>query len=592
MRKRLLKQAKHVRIWIALITITAVIILAYAPKALQKTDWLLGDVLTQWLSSPQTVNDIVLIDIDDNSLQTLGDWPWPRALLAQLLQTLFTDHHPKGVALDMVLPEPKEAKGDAELAALLQQYPICLAVAFDLEQNPQTREIGTLPKRHDAFDSIPESQAEPLLPATGYIANHRQLTEAAQCIGHITPLVEADGVIRQIPRAIEWNGQAWPNLALALHRLTQGQSAVKKQVASHSTHKSIERIPYKIPYRDWPSIPAQTVLMGEVPPGFLDGKTLFIGSSALGLSDRVTTPIHPWLPGVVIHAEMLNHLLHPEPIYITHFQALALAYGLIAVLLVAWWLTRWHPIYALLGALVLAVAWLGLAAWGWQQQLDFSPSLPWVAILLIVTLQVPYEWMVIQRQNQKITKLFQGYVSPAIVQKLLASDLNPLEPQISEVTVMFADIEGFTKMGRHLTTDELSTISRQVLTLITEEIYRADGTLDKYIGDAAMAFWNAPIPQKNHAQKALDCALEIQRKLQTYNEKNPQSPIQVRIGIHTGDAMIGDLGTRFRNTYTAIGDTVNIAHRLHDLTKEYDTMVLISSATESRLTRRLDEPNF
>ncbi len=570
MKKRIFAQPKIVRGLIALIAFSTVIILAYAPKTLQKADWILGDFLTQHLSMTLSVQDIVIVDIDDNSLKTFGDWPWSRERLAQLIEILFTRYQPKALALDMVLPEPKDETGDKALAQLLEAYPICLAVAFDFEQNPQVREIGDLALGQTAY---PAQQS-----ATGYIANHSKLTEAAQCLGHITPYVDADGVIRRLPAYVQWKGQAWPNLGIALWQQTHpGESAP-------ASFQTASRVPYRVDYKHWPSVTAEAILMGDVPADYLNGKYLFIGSSALGLSDRVSTPIHPWLPGVVIHAETLYNLLHPVEPVLKNFKIVFLLFSLVAVLMLAFLLQKFHPFYALLMAILLIPTGFVLAAWGWQQQLIFSPSLPFVGIALILMLQVPYEWMVVQRQNQRITKLFQGYVSEKIVEKLLAKDVNPLEPQFTEITVMFADIEGFTKLGRQLSTRDFSNLTRQILTLITEEIYRCDGTLDKYIGDAAMAFWNAPVPQPEHAQKALECAINIQKKLREYNSDHPQNPIQVRIGIHTGKAMVGDLGTRFRNTYTAIGDTVNKAHRLHDFTKKFQTMILLSEQTAQQLT--------
>ncbi|KUJ75917.1 hypothetical protein AVO42_11630 [Thiomicrospira sp. XS5] len=569
MAKRILAHPKSIRGLIALVAFLAVIILAYVPSALQKSDWMLGDFFTQQLSGPMAVQDIVIVDIDDNSLKTFGDWPWSRERLAQLIEILFTRYHPKALALDMVLPEPKDTEGDRALAQLLKTYPICLAVAFDFEQNPQVREIGHLVLGQTAH---PAQQS-----ATGYIANHAKLTEAAQCLGHITPYVDADGMIRRLPTLVRWNGQAWPNLGLALWQLTHPHQIPS---ASLSTEK---KIPYRIGYQYWPSVTAEAILMGDVPTDYLQDKYLFIGSSALGLSDRVSTPIHPWLPGVVIHAETLYNLLHPIKSALEDFKIVSWLFSLMSILILIYLFSRFHPAYGLAAAALLMVVWSFLAIWGWQNQLMFSPSLPLAAILLVLIMQVPYEWMVVQRQNKKITRLFHGYVSSEVVDRLLASDEDPLNPQERELTVMFADIEGFTQLGKTLPTKQFSGLARQILTLITDAIYHHQGTLDKYIGDAAMAFWNAPVTQPDHAQKALECALDIQAKLADYNAEHPEQPIYVRIGIHTGPAMVGDLGTRFRNTYTAIGDTVNKAHRLHDLTKEYQTMILLSEQTGQQL---------
>jgi adenylate cyclase len=173
---------------------------------------------------------------------------------------------------------------------------------------------------------------------------------------------------------------------------------------------------------------------------------------------------------------------------------------------------------------------------------------------------------------------------------LIDSQKEVLEPSVRQITVLFADIEGFTKLSTQISTQELAKITRQVLNILTNEVHAFEGTLDKYIGDAAMAIWNAPLDQRNHAELAVKSAISMVKKLEKYNLENPNQPtIQVRIGIHSGDAMVGDLGTKLRHTYTAIGDSVNIAHRLHEKSKDYGSFILISKDVFSQLENPLEE---
>lgn len=568
------RQTAIVRKMILLFTVSIIFLLTLFPTLLNQADWLIGDHLTKMALTDRIPEHIIILDIDDPSLQTIGPWPWSRETLAITLSLLFEHHRPKGVALDLVFPEARNPQGDRQLAQVLQKYPICLAVAFDLNARNQSREIGYL------TNGIELQQNS--VQANGFVASHRELSQAAHCVGHITPTVDKDGVIRTIPQSIQWQNRVWLSLSQSLWT-----EAIADNQSGHVYAKSL-KIPYRIQPQNWKTVSVLDLLFQNVPPGFFDNSYILVGSSAMGLSDRVTTPIDPWLPGVVIHAEILDSLMHPSTLDERIARPIAVAYAILVVWVLFYAFIRFQPGVVILFSVLLLIVWLGVAFYLIKHQADFPPALPLIAMLLMLGVQTPYEWLVVHKQNRRMAKLFRGYLSENVANRILDSDEDILEPQLRTITVLFADIEGFTKMAERMETTELAKLTVEVLTILTEAVHSTDGTLDKYIGDAVMAFWNAPLAQPDHAQLAVKSALSMLKRLEEFNLKNPQWPdITIRIGINTGLTMVGELGTQKRHTYTAIGEVVNDAHRLHEKSKAHHTYLLISQETKEQLSYKV-----
>ena len=575
MKMKYSRNSSYIRMILFFVVVIVTIILFENKALTQVTDRLLSDQLKRFLTLDQKVHDIVIIDIDDQSIQNVGSWPWSREVLSHLVGRIFENHNPKGLLVDMVLPETRDSKGDKKLQELLQKYPICLAIAFDLEAGNSAREVGWL--------SGGKKQLYSAVEAIGYIGNNQLLADGARCVGHITPWVDEDGVIRRLPRYISYGDKQWMTISLSLYQMVNGESAGFE-------NSRWEDVPYRYELDSWTGVPAQDIVFESLPEGALDDKYLLIGSSALGLSDRVSSPIHPWLPGVVIHAELLNKYLNPKQTYEWAGPLLSLSYALMSVLVIGllFWVSQ--TVWVLAAFLILSLGWVIFTSIIIYSNVLLPWSLPLLAMSLILMVQLPFEWLFVNRYSQRVTRLFKGYLSNDVVNQLIDSQKEVLEPSVRQITVLFADIEGFTKLSTQISTQELAKITRQVLNILTNEVHAFEGTLDKYIGDAAMAIWNAPLDQRNHAELAVKSAISMVKKLEKYNLENPNQPtIQVRIGIHSGDAMVGDLGTKLRHTYTAIGDSVNIAHRLHEKSKDYGSFILISKDVFSQLENPLEE---
>ena len=575
MKTKYSRNSRLIRKILLFLVLLATVILYLNPSWIRPMDHALHDMMTRAIITNSVPDDIVIIDIDDNSLQNIQSWPWSRELLAQLIENLFTQHQPKGLAIDMVMPEPRDEAGEARLESLLQAHPICLAIAFDLESNNSPRQIGVA--------TGGEPAGEKAIVARGFVGNHAYLAQNASCTGHISPWVDQDGLIRRLPQNVRWGDQQWPMIAQSLYQKIHPN----QPLPSSETWWSI---PYRIQANHWQSVPAQDILLQTLPAGYLDDKYLLLGSSALGLSDRVATPIHPWLPGVAIHAEALYKILHPVESPRWAQPTFVLIYALTAVTILALLFFGSQTAWVFIAAIGFILGWIGIMSVGLYGNVMMSWSLPLVALVLLLSVQLPYEWLVVNRYNRRITRLFQGYLSKDVVNQLIESKQDVLEPSVREVTVLFADIEGFTKLSEKIPTAELARITKDVLHVLTQEVHSHQGTLDKYIGDAVMALWNAPLDQPNHADLAVSSAVAMLESLERYNLSHLQQPkISVRIGIHTGPAMVGDLGTEQRHTYTAIGDTVNLAHRLHEWSKEYQTHILLSRETADMMMNEVPQ---
>lgn len=551
------------------------ILLYSKPHLLSTPNNILSDQYTTLAQTHTTPQDIIILDITDSSLQFMGNWPWDRSMFAQVLQQIQRQQSPKIMALDILFPEPKTPSGDLKLAQLVQNTSICISQAFDYVATQEQRKIGQL-----SPSNTPTQHNTKHITATGFVGNYPQLAQAADCAGHISPLPDSDGLIRRYPNTVQYQNQIWHSLA---HAMLQATNTPFTPIPANS--KGIIRIPYPINPHSFQMIPIEDVLFGDIPPNTFKDAFILIGSSAMGLSDRVSTPVHPWLPGVIIHAQMLyslkNQSITPWP-FMAEFT---LAFTLIGLFLLLHSLlyNKLKRHYLILTGLV--TAWLIVSFYAWQSHASFNLTLPLVILSLPTLLIQPIQWWQSQTKNRHITQLFKNYLSPELVDQLLNTQHSPLTPQQKEITILFADIEGFTSLAKQLPTRQLAHITRDVLTVLTHAIQAQQGTLDKYIGDEVMAFWNAPLDQKDHAQRALNAAQKMIHDLNTYNQTHPSQPnIHIRIGIDTGTVMVGDLGTQFRHSYTAIGQAVNNANRLYSDAKKQQKKIMISKNTFQQLT--------
>jgi adenylate cyclase len=547
-------------------------------------EWL-RDQLIRRQASSQTEQRLAVIDIDESSLAAAGAWPWPRERIATLIEQLLGPYGARGVALDLVLPEPADAGGDLRLAMLSQHGPLVLPQAFDYNGNMPLR-VGQLTGGRAA------SSAGEAVLASGYIANHAGLAQAAH-IGNIGFVPDPDGVIRRLPMQTWFAGRDYPTLSLALLDCCGGKApAAHGPTGGMQQGDGLRRLPYRLQWEAYKVIPAGMILDLTAPPELLRDKLVLIGSSSLGLADRVATPLSASTSGLLVHAAALTAQLDaraglaPAP---WPGRLIAVLFAAATIALCAWTLQRKS---ALVNVAVLAAAsalWLALA---WQMaphDAVFGISGPLLANLFLLAVGVPFAWQMSQRQSRRLLDTLRQYVADAVVDELLRSNLlDPLKPSHCEVTTLIADMQGYTTHVAALPLEQAAELTRAFLDCLTGPVLAAHGTLDKFTGDGLVAFWGAPLPVPDHADQALDAAEAILAGMADFNAQRLRqglAPIRVRIGIESGRAMAGDFGSAARSIYTAVGDSVNVASRLETAARDLPHDVIIGPGTAA-LCRR------
>ncbi|MCO5977576.1 CHASE2 domain-containing protein [Ideonella oryzae] len=558
--------------------------------------------------------DIAIVDLDEASLQTLGHWPWPRERLAALSDELLQRQQVAALGVDLVFPEP--TAGDAALARAWQDRPVL--TGFYLTADRGGLHSGQAPQ---PLFALPPPRPTGLPAWNGLAANTPTLAAAAPRGGFFNVVPDTDGLVRSVPGVAVLDGQAWPSLALSMALQAAGQptvqpelrpagvgrppllEALRLQSSSHAPQRLAldERGQWRVPYQgpggptggSFRYLSASDVLAGHLPAGSLRGQLVLLGSSAPGLADLRATPVNPALPGVEIHALMLAGLLGghlaQRPAWAPGYEAVLILLTLAAV---AWAVRRRSPARALAALAGVGAAVVGQAlAWQMADQV-----LPLASALLLgglyavalLTRGLLHEW----QQRRTLQQLFEQYLPPARARALAAQgDTQALEASNRELTILFCDLRGFTTLSEQLPPQALREVLNRYFGTVTEIVHRHGGTLDKFIGDAAMAFWNAPTAQPDHAVRAVRAALDLAQAagpLNAHLAAQSLPGVRFGIGLATGTVCVGDLGTPQRRTYTAVGDAVNLAARLETLTRELGVDLLVAGSTRTACGEQLD----
>ena len=579
------------------------------------------------LTLPNTDDpQVVIIDIDETSLQREGRWPWSRDKLARLTTQLFDRYRARAIAFDILFAErdlssgitvldqlaERELRSDARFVSALQRLrpqldfdarfanamrrgPVVLAMAFP--QEVETR--GELPPPIFTEADIAGKHIG-IAPEHGYVASLPELVQAAAASGHIDPVFDADNQVRRVPMIKRYGGGYYPALSLAVVQTAVEAKRVTPQFDSEGALDAIDvgglnvpvdeygaaLIPFRGPPRTFRYHSAAAILDGSVPVGAFPGAIALVGTSAKGLKDLRSTPLDPDFAGVEIHANLIAGMLNSEiksiPARANAIEALVM---IVAGLLALFALPYRRPLLNALGVVAVAGAVLALNFWVWAR---WSYVIPMATTLLL--LAVLFAWNMLSgflREGAAIRRLsgmFGEYVPPQRVAEMRESGRRfSMEGESRELTVLFCDVRNFTALSENLPPRELSAMLNVYLTTMTELIHdHRHGTIDKYVGDSIMAFWGAPEANPEHARGAVEAALAMQRRIPVLAEEFAHRgwpAFTIGIGVNTGTMSIGDMGSKFRKAYTVLGDAVNLASRLEALTKEYGVGVIAGEDT-------------
>jgi adenylate cyclase len=603
---------------------------------IDRLDAIIYDAKVRLSERPGVDDRIVILDIDEKSLAEVGRWPWSRETMAQLVKTLFERDGIRLLGFDIVFAEPDDSSGlksldalaqkefrdnaafratfgrlrpqldyDAHFAAVLKDRPVVLGYYLSGDSGTNSGVLpapvlpaGTFGKRNIAFRSW-----------TSYGANLPEFQHAAAGGGHFTPLVDVDGITRRVPLLVEYRGAYYESLSLAMVRALYGFPKVEPGLADGGENygglewvslKTAQGtmtipvddevavlVPFRGPQRSFRYLSAADVLKDRVKPEELAGKIVLMGTTTPGLMDLRATPVSESYAGVEIHANliagMLDNGIKFRPAYVQGADfMLTLVFGALLVFL----LPLLSPLRATLATLVLLLLALGINFGAWQQAnlvLPLAGTL--ILIGLLYAMNMSWGYFVESRTKRQLTGLFGQYVPPELVEEMSRDPENySMAGRKAELTVLFSDVRGFTTISEGLQPDELATLMNLYLGAMTEVIRGHRGTLDKYIGDAIMAFWGAPVEDPEHAKHAVITALDMQKALVGLNKElvaKGWPELKIGVGANTGPMTVGDMGSKVRQSYTVMGDAVNLGSRLEGITKQYGVGILVGEGTHN-----------
>jgi len=549
------------------------------------------DALTPLATSQDLVPGVVVVDIGEDSLKSLGMWPWSRSRLADLVEELVGPLGARGVALDMVLPEAADAVGDARLASLAMHAPLTVAQVLDFADRPASITIGT-PAGGKPAMAAPAGVAQ----ASGYVANHAGLRQA-RCVGHIGVRPDADGVLRRVHVQALAAQRLYSTLSLAMLECVDTAGAQRSLAGLGALHGGEWRVPFRRPVTTFRTLPAQVVLQEDIDAALVRGQFVLIGSSAVGLSDYVATPLQPVTAGVLVHAQMLAELLEagrgPVPAWRAHSQALSLGALVAGALLLG--LAMHRGIRAGLVVLfVLVAGWLALCAAAFARGWDPAVLPPVAALLAFTGTWIGLDYADARRISRRIMNTLSHYVAEPVLKLLVKQGLErTLAPSRQVITVLVADMAGYTRLTAESSLEDSAKLTTEFLEAITGPVLGSGATLDRYTGDGLIAFWGAPLARSDHAACAIHAAIKMIEAVKALNEVRVARgavPLAMRIGIESGDALVGDLGSSVRSVYTAVGTCINLASRLQEIARDIGEVVIVGPQAHSLLPGKVLRP--
>jgi len=572
----------------------------------------------------KTARPVTIIDIDEKSLAKLGQWPWPRTRIADLVTSL-TKLGAVVIAFDVIFSEPDRLNPDAAADTFRN---LDEDAKIKLRALPSNDQLFADAMRHSRVvlgeSGLPEMVAEldKTIPVTGMamlgaepqrhmfnfpglLRNTHVLESAAGGRGLITIKPERDGIIRRVPMVMLAQGQTMPSLSFEMLRLATGTETilVKSDVVGIKsvgvkgfevqTDRNGQLWVHFARYDPSLYVSAVDVLEGRVALEKIARKLVLVGTSAVALNDIKTTPVSPAMPGVEIHAQVLEAALTKSLLAQPPYGPL-LEFGaaLILGILVISFAPKFGPVTLVVVGALFATLLIGTSWYFYTQHrllIDFTyPLMSTTAIYLTL---IFFSFVREQAQRRQIRSAFGQYLSPALVEQLAQSpEKLKLGGEEREMTIMFSDVRGFTTISESYKSDPqgLTALMNRFLTPLTNAILARKGTIDKYMGDAIMAFWNAPLDDREHQVNACEAALDMleridvlnkEREIEAENGGHRYIPINVGVGLNTGTCVVGNMGSNLRFDYSVLGDSVNLASRLEGQSKEYGFPIILGSRT-------------
>lgn len=602
-----------------LIFIGISVIYLYFPKLPDSIDNRLRDYMfnVRGEIKPKT-DSVVIVDIDEKSIKNLGQWPWPRDIISQILQNL-TQNGVAIMGLDIVFAEEDRSSPhkifkklniqkdnipnfDLEFAKTIASTPTILGYQFEMIEKPYVSKDS--PIIQTIFIEKNKKLGEDyLLQAKGTILNIPLLQENAYSSGFFNNTPDDSGIIRSVPLIISYDDQIYPSLALESLRVALGINRVFINYGENGV-ENIQLGDYKIPTdrngrllvnfrgneKSFKYISAFDIYNNTIKKEELENKIVLVGTSAAALMDLRATPFEAIFPGVEIHANVIDNILAQDYLYNSvEMYSINLLIIFVLTFFVVFFTKKipiWVTPISLVGILFLVL--YGIYYFLFHKGMVLNIFFPFITIVISSIVSVLIGYFYELEKKEAIKSKFATKVSKDVMEQLINnSDTNQLQSRNETITVFFSDIRGFTSISESIN-DPILLVKylNKYMTPMSEIITKNKGTIDKYIGDAIMAYWNAPFTIEDHADKAVICAIEQIEKLKLLNKELlelNQPKIEIGIGITTGIATVGEIGSLGRSDYTVLGDTINTGSRIESLCKYYGANIIISEYTKNLL---------
>jgi adenylate cyclase len=591
---------------------------------------------------------IVIVDIDEKSIAEVGHFPWNRKIVARLVTQLTTHYEVAAAGFDIVFPEADNTSGydvldhlaegemknvagfrgkvdalkesldyDGLLASALQDQPVVLGYNIADDQRK-----GKLPDPFFTTETL-NGRTVPAFGSNGYLANLERLQEAAATGGIFTAITDADGILRRSALLMRIGDGYYPTLSLATAAVALQARAITPSFstnvaelsASERAHGGLEKLlmfvgqekkPLVIPVGEnltgaiefrgtggpkggaFPYVSAADVLAGRVRKDVMAGHIILVGTTAPGLLDLRPTPVNNEYPGVEVHANLIKSILDERfkvrPDYADGIEGMQVV---LVGLLLSIALAVMSPLRSILLAALVAGGVFGLNYWAYTD-MDWVLKMAMTLVLIacVFVLNVAWGYFFEVRKGQALVSRFGEYVAPELVAEMAENpEKYNMDGESRELTVLFVDVRGFTTISEGLTPKALREYINLYLTAMSEDIRDSHrGTLDKYIGDAVMAFWGAPVAFDDHASRAVATSLLMQASAHRLNDDfvaRGWPPLKIGIGLNSGLMHVGDMGSKIRRAYTVMGDAVNLGSRLEGITKVYGVGITVGEATRA-----------
>ena len=591
----------------------------FFPKSLNSIDNSLRDYLFTIRGEIPNNNSVIIIDVDEKSLNALGQWPWSRNIIAKILENL-TNANIGIIGFDIVFAEEDNSSPhkvfekyniqkenipnyDLELAQMISKTPTILGYQFEFKKDTKdlNKNVPEIPaifiEKNKALGS------SYLINATGTILNTPILQENSYSSGFFNNIPDESGTVRSVPLIIEYDDIIYPSLSLELLRVATNTqqviinydeegilNIVLGQIIIPTDRYGRLLINFRGKERNFKYYSAVDILNNKIDKKELEDKIALIGTSAAGLLDLRATPFESVFPGVEVHANVIDNILEGDFISKESWVdganlVIIWILSFLIIMLITYTIFWLIPIIFLVfisGTMFFIYYAL------FSQGIILNIFFPLLTIVLGAIMATLFDYFYKIKQEEAIKEKFASKVSKEVMNNLLKNmDSNEFQAMEKEVTIFFSDIRGFTKISEEMKdAKSLINLLNQYMEPMSNIITKYEGTIDKYIGDAIMAYWNAPADVTNHADKAVQASLEQLSALEDLNiqlKKENKPTIDIGIGLNTGLAIVGEMGSIGRSDYTVIGDSINIGARLESLCKYYDSRLNISNFTKNAL---------